>query len=319
VRNLQRPGVLRAGMSYFASVWDDADHNREAARRGKLAVPTLYVGGAKGVGTYGTTSTRQLATNVTEVILPGSATAGGRAAGRVRGGHAALLRRLTRRAGASAGADGTGWRASQTPGSWTGSAAMQPGPRTRHRSASAGHSATCRRRRTTDEYRLGLRFESRVLRRPLPAVHAMRRSARAHRRTAARRSPIRRPSMRVRRRGRRRVGTHGAGPRPARAISGAPPTPCRAPGRRSQSATRLPSGSRNAVIAVPIPSTSRLSPQQRHAQALEVRVGRRLVVDPRTRGSGAPGSGGSRAAGAAARRGAGPGRGSGRCSRRRAR
>lgn len=69
VRVLQRPGVLRAGFSYFATVWDDSEHNRESASKGKLPMPVLQIGGAKAVGAFGLPSVQQLASNVCGQVI----------------------------------------------------------------------------------------------------------------------------------------------------------------------------------------------------------------------------------------------------------
>lgn len=70
VRALQRPGVLRAGFNYFAAVWDDSDHNKEnIAKRGKLSMPVLQMGGEKAVGAHGLPSAQQLATDVTGQVI----------------------------------------------------------------------------------------------------------------------------------------------------------------------------------------------------------------------------------------------------------
>ncbi|MBW4475077.1 MAG: alpha/beta hydrolase [Stenomitos rutilans HA7619-LM2] len=69
VRALQRPGVLRAGFNYFAAVWDDSDHNRELASKGKLTLPVLQIGGEKAVGAFGLPSVQQLASNVRGQVI----------------------------------------------------------------------------------------------------------------------------------------------------------------------------------------------------------------------------------------------------------
>lgn len=69
VRALQRPGVLRAGFNYFAAVWDDSEHNRELAMKGKLSLPVLQIGGEKAVGAFGLPSAQQLASNVRGQVI----------------------------------------------------------------------------------------------------------------------------------------------------------------------------------------------------------------------------------------------------------
>ena len=50
VRTLQPPNALRAGMEYFAMVWEDAEHNKESART-KLTMPVLALGRERAIGT----------------------------------------------------------------------------------------------------------------------------------------------------------------------------------------------------------------------------------------------------------------------------
>ena len=69
VRALQRPGVLRAGFGYFAAVWDDSDHNKESASRGKLTMPVLSIGGRKAVSDHGVDSARQFADRVESKVI----------------------------------------------------------------------------------------------------------------------------------------------------------------------------------------------------------------------------------------------------------
>jgi pimeloyl-ACP methyl ester carboxylesterase len=69
VRQLQKPGALRAGFSYFASVWTDMAHNREHAAR-KLPMPVLALGGERGAGEYPLMAMRQLAADVRGGVIP---------------------------------------------------------------------------------------------------------------------------------------------------------------------------------------------------------------------------------------------------------
>lgn len=71
VRTLQLPNALRAGMQYFAAVWDDIDDNREAAAT-KLTMPVLAVGGERGIGPHVAESITQVATDVRKVLVPGA-------------------------------------------------------------------------------------------------------------------------------------------------------------------------------------------------------------------------------------------------------
>ena len=69
VRALQRPGALLAGFKYFAAVWDDSEHNRESAAKGKLQMPVLQIGGERAVGAYGLPSAQALAQNVRGEVI----------------------------------------------------------------------------------------------------------------------------------------------------------------------------------------------------------------------------------------------------------
>lgn len=68
VRALQLPNALRAGMEYFAAVWDDADDNI-ASSKTSIESPVLAVGGAAAMGTLVETSMSQLAKEVQGVVL----------------------------------------------------------------------------------------------------------------------------------------------------------------------------------------------------------------------------------------------------------
>lgn len=69
VRQLQKPGALRAGFSYFASVFTDMEHNREHARR-RLPMPVLALGGERGAGEYPLMAMRALADDVRGGVIP---------------------------------------------------------------------------------------------------------------------------------------------------------------------------------------------------------------------------------------------------------
>jgi pimeloyl-ACP methyl ester carboxylesterase len=51
VRQLQKPGALRAGFQWFASVFDDAEQVKEFAKK-KLSMPVLALGGEKGANEF---------------------------------------------------------------------------------------------------------------------------------------------------------------------------------------------------------------------------------------------------------------------------
>lgn len=63
VRQLQKPGALRAGFSYFASVFDDEEQVKTFAQT-KLKMPILAIGGERGANEYVYQGFQQLAENV---------------------------------------------------------------------------------------------------------------------------------------------------------------------------------------------------------------------------------------------------------------
>jgi pimeloyl-ACP methyl ester carboxylesterase len=70
-RALRAPGALRAMLSYFATIWQDAEHNRyQAASR--LSIPVLAVGGARSAADGPRQSMEQVADDVQGVILDGA-------------------------------------------------------------------------------------------------------------------------------------------------------------------------------------------------------------------------------------------------------
>lgn len=72
VRQLQKPGALRGGLMHFASVWVDLELFKAWAERGKLRMPVLAVGGARGAGEFPAVAMRGLAENVTPIVLQGA-------------------------------------------------------------------------------------------------------------------------------------------------------------------------------------------------------------------------------------------------------
>jgi pimeloyl-ACP methyl ester carboxylesterase len=65
VRELQKPGALRAMTEYYAAVWKDATTNHELlAQKGKLPMPVLAVGGERSAGPWAA----QLFTPVAETV-----------------------------------------------------------------------------------------------------------------------------------------------------------------------------------------------------------------------------------------------------------
>lgn len=72
VRQLQKPGGLRGGLMHFASVWEDLELFRAWAAAGRLAMPVLAVGGARGAGEFPAMAMQALADDVTPVVMQGA-------------------------------------------------------------------------------------------------------------------------------------------------------------------------------------------------------------------------------------------------------
>jgi pimeloyl-ACP methyl ester carboxylesterase len=66
------PGAMRAGFAQFAAFDQDAVDNRGFLAGGKLTMPILAIGGEKSFGTTMAIVMREAATNVQEVVIPGS-------------------------------------------------------------------------------------------------------------------------------------------------------------------------------------------------------------------------------------------------------
>lgn len=69
VRDLSRPGALRAGIEYYAAVWRDARDNQELARN-KLKMPVLALGGQHSAGPYVAALFQPVADNVRSGVVP---------------------------------------------------------------------------------------------------------------------------------------------------------------------------------------------------------------------------------------------------------
>jgi pimeloyl-ACP methyl ester carboxylesterase len=69
VRQLQKPGALRAGFAHFASVFDDTEQVQRFAAR-KLTMPVLALGGERGAADYVLGAMQRLADNATGGIVP---------------------------------------------------------------------------------------------------------------------------------------------------------------------------------------------------------------------------------------------------------
>lgn len=68
-REISKPGALRAGISYYAAVWQDADDNAVIRDR-PLPMPALAVGGETSAGPYGQQLWGAVAPNLTTVSIP---------------------------------------------------------------------------------------------------------------------------------------------------------------------------------------------------------------------------------------------------------
>ena len=66
-----RPGAMRAAFAQFQSIRQDAVDNAESAKT-KLALPVLAIGGEKSFGATEAAVMRNAASNVTELVVPGS-------------------------------------------------------------------------------------------------------------------------------------------------------------------------------------------------------------------------------------------------------
>lgn len=71
VRAISRPGFLRAGIEYYASVWVDQKDNTELAKN-KLSMPLLAIGGESSAGTYVANLFQPVAEQVTGLVIPGA-------------------------------------------------------------------------------------------------------------------------------------------------------------------------------------------------------------------------------------------------------
>ncbi|MEJ1935426.1 alpha/beta hydrolase [Nostoc sp. NIES-2111] len=69
VRQISRPGALRAGINYYASVWADRESNLELART-PLPMPVLGIGGEHSAGAWVAQGLRPVATTVSGFAVP---------------------------------------------------------------------------------------------------------------------------------------------------------------------------------------------------------------------------------------------------------
>ncbi|WCT74657.1 alpha/beta hydrolase [Sphingomonas naphthae] len=68
-RSLSRPGVLRAGASYYAAIFQDADDNAPLKKK-PLAMPVLAVGGASHAGPMLERFWSDVASDLTTAVIP---------------------------------------------------------------------------------------------------------------------------------------------------------------------------------------------------------------------------------------------------------
>jgi pimeloyl-ACP methyl ester carboxylesterase len=69
VRQISRPGALRAGIEYYAAVWTDQRNNREFAKR-PLTMPVLGIGGEYGIAQFVAEGLKPVASNVRSEVIP---------------------------------------------------------------------------------------------------------------------------------------------------------------------------------------------------------------------------------------------------------
>jgi pimeloyl-ACP methyl ester carboxylesterase len=70
-RLYSRPGAMRASFAQFQSIRQDAQDNAQSVKT-KLGMPVLAIGGEKSFGANEAAVMRNAATNVTELVVPGS-------------------------------------------------------------------------------------------------------------------------------------------------------------------------------------------------------------------------------------------------------
>lgn len=68
VRQIAKPGALRAGIELYASVWRDMEINRENMEK-KLAIPALGVGGRNNIGEFVAKAMAPIAQQVTSAVI----------------------------------------------------------------------------------------------------------------------------------------------------------------------------------------------------------------------------------------------------------
>ncbi|HVK69837.1 MAG TPA: alpha/beta hydrolase [Polyangium sp.] len=68
-REISKPGALRAGISYYAAVWQDAKDN-QSLEQTPLPMPALALGGESSAGAYGETLWKAVAPNLISKSIP---------------------------------------------------------------------------------------------------------------------------------------------------------------------------------------------------------------------------------------------------------
>jgi pimeloyl-ACP methyl ester carboxylesterase len=69
VREVSKPGALRAGINYYAAVWQDAEDNA-SLRTHRLAMPVLAMGGEASSGPMLEASWRPVAEHIEYFVIP---------------------------------------------------------------------------------------------------------------------------------------------------------------------------------------------------------------------------------------------------------
>lgn len=70
-RQISKPGALRAGIEYYASVWVDKANNESLAKE-RLKMPLLAVGGESSSSNYVAMLFQPVAENITPCVVPGA-------------------------------------------------------------------------------------------------------------------------------------------------------------------------------------------------------------------------------------------------------
>lgn len=69
VKQVSKPGALRAGIEYYAAVWEDKLNN-EVFAKNKLSIPLLAIGGESSAGEYVALLFQPVAENVIPLVIP---------------------------------------------------------------------------------------------------------------------------------------------------------------------------------------------------------------------------------------------------------